>query len=127
MHTCCTTVVAYINVSLAPLPKVWTPSIHVLWSSSAQHTVHIVVAALSMISKINPQKHLPYELVEIILRHTIEPSVTAASQTPQSSDRIDCEEESILELDLSEDGGNEGQAHPLNRAQDDDDSRFKQG
>ncbi len=53
----------------APAPKPWTSSTHALWSLSAQHIVHMAVAVLWKVRDQGRLMQVPYELVEIILRH----------------------------------------------------------
>jgi WD40 repeat protein len=47
----------------------WTSSTHALWPLPAQHIVHMAVVVLWKVCKQYPQMYLPYELVEITLRH----------------------------------------------------------
>jgi hypothetical protein len=51
-----------------PPRKPWTPSTHATWSLAEQHSVHMATVTLWRVRKLNPQMHLPYELVELILK-----------------------------------------------------------
>ncbi len=52
-----------------PAPKPWTSSTHALWSLPAQHIVHMAVVVLWKMRDQGRLMQVPYELVEIILRH----------------------------------------------------------
>ncbi len=66
-HT--STPLTHTRNSTVPAPKPWTSSTHALWPLPAQHIVHMAVVVLWKVYKQYPQMYLPYELVEIILRH----------------------------------------------------------
>jgi hypothetical protein len=51
-----------------PPRKPWTPSTHATWSLSEQDNVHMAVAVLWKACMQGRQMHLPYELVELILK-----------------------------------------------------------
>ncbi len=52
-----------------PAPKPWTSSTHALWSLPAQDIVHMAVVVLWKVREQGRLMQVPYELVEIILRH----------------------------------------------------------
>jgi WD40 repeat protein len=55
--------------STVPAPKPWTPSTHSTWPLPAQHIVHMAVVVLWKVRYQGRLMQVPYELVEIILRH----------------------------------------------------------
>jgi hypothetical protein len=55
--------------STVPAPKPWTSSTHALWPLPAQHIVHMAVVVLWKVRDQGRLMQVPYELVEIILRH----------------------------------------------------------
>ncbi len=50
--------------------KVWTTSTHKMWSFPARRSLHVAVAVLWKVHKMTPLMRLPYELVDIVLKHT---------------------------------------------------------
>jgi WD40 repeat protein len=54
-----------------PSRQVWTPSTHALWSSSAQHRVHMAVAVLWKARTQGRQVQLAFELEEVIFEHVV--------------------------------------------------------
>jgi hypothetical protein len=52
-----------------PALKPWTSSTHALWPLPAQHIVHMAVVVLWKVRNQGRLMQVPYELVEIIVRH----------------------------------------------------------
>ncbi len=50
-------------------PKPWTPSIHAQWPMSSQRKVYLAVAVLWKVRDQGRLMQMPYELVDIVLRH----------------------------------------------------------
>jgi hypothetical protein len=62
----------HVPASIAvPAREPWSLSTHALWPLSAQHSVHVAVAVLWKARGQNPRMYLPYELVEILLKHVV--------------------------------------------------------
>jgi hypothetical protein len=57
--------------STVPDRKPWTPSTHAQWPAFAQHSVHMMAAVLWKVRVHGKLMQMPYELVEIILRHVL--------------------------------------------------------
>jgi WD40 repeat protein len=64
-----TTPLTHTRNSTVPAPKPWTSSTHALWPLPAQHIVHKAVVVLWKVRDQGRLMQVPYELVEIILRH----------------------------------------------------------
>jgi hypothetical protein len=60
-----------LTAATVPARKPWTPSTHVLWPSSSQHSVHMAAVVLWAVKWQHQLMLLPYELVEIILAHVV--------------------------------------------------------
>ncbi len=58
-----------LSFSAVPAAKPWTSSTHALWPLPAQHIVHMAVVVLWKVRDQGRLMQVPYELVEIILRH----------------------------------------------------------
>jgi WD40 repeat protein len=54
-----------------PSHQPWTSSTHALGPSSTQHSVHVAVAVLWKVRVLGQLMRLPYELMEIVLRHLV--------------------------------------------------------
>jgi hypothetical protein len=79
--------------SVVPARKPWTPVAHELWIVKAQLNVHKAVAVLWKVRKYYPQMYMPYELVEIILRHTVEPPVSPLPPKVTVPEHFDSDED----------------------------------
>ena len=63
---------AHVLVSTTvPSRKPWTHSTHDQWPLSAQHSVHLAVAVMRKARSQGRHMQVPYELVEIILKHVV--------------------------------------------------------
>jgi hypothetical protein len=65
------TYVTYDSHPTVPAHHPWTPSTHALWSVPAQHSVHLAAAMLWMVRTQARLMYVPYELVELILKHSM--------------------------------------------------------
>jgi hypothetical protein len=63
--------------------------------------VYKAVAVLWKVRKYYPQMYIPYELVEIILRHTVEPPVSPLPPKVTEHEQFDSDEDFELELEWS--------------------------